>query len=227
MSRATRRYDAVLFDWDDTLCYAEPHRFLHAREVARHFGLDIPLPEIYQAFIRAGDSGFDDWARFCARLPVEFGVDPDQQASFVHAYRIREVYRRFQLFEDVLEGIDGLVARDLRVGLISNNTEVAVHAAALNVTHHFEVVVSPLTYRVAKPHPEIFARALAQMEVEPERAIYVGDSYDNDVVGARAVGMLPVLVDRFAVHDDAVDAEHRVTGFTELLALLDRLLAPE
>ena len=225
MNSSPRRFEAVLFDWDDTLCYAEPHRYLHAREVARHFGRELPLADVYHAFIRAGDSSFDDWGRFWSQLPVEIGVDPDQQASFVHAYRVREAYRRYQLFEDVLELLEDLTGRALRVGIISNNTEVVQIVAQLDMTHRFEIIVSPDTYRVAKPHPEIFVRALAAMGVDPASAIYIGDSYDNDVVGARAAGLTPVLVDRFAVHDDATDAEHRVVAFGELPALLDRLLA--
>jgi HAD superfamily hydrolase (TIGR01549 family) len=221
----TARYQAILFDWDDTLCFAEPHRYLHALEIARSFGMEITLPEIYQGFIRAGDSSGDDWDRFHLRLPAEFGVDPDLQASFSHAYLVRDAYKRYTLYDDVLDAIEHLGRRDLRIGIISNNTEVARHVASLDVTHRFEVIVSPHTYGAFKPDPAIFRETLALMQVEPERVIYVGDSYDNDVVGARLVGMLPVLVDRYDVHPPDVDAEHRVATLQELIELLDRLLS--
>lgn len=224
MIRTPARYEAVLFDWDDTLCYAEPHRYLHAREVAQHFGRDLSLVEIYHAFIRAGDSTYDDWGRFFQSLPVEIGVEPDQQASFTHAYRVREAYRRYTLFDDVMDLLEHLTKRELRVGIISNNTALDPVVEQLNMAHHFEVVVSPHTYQVAKPHPQIFTQTLAVMGVAPQRALYVGDSYDNDVVGARAAGLTPVLVDRFAVHNAATDADYHVGSLAELATLLDRLL---
>jgi HAD superfamily hydrolase (TIGR01549 family) len=224
VSAGGRRFDAVLFDWDDTLCFAEPHRYLHAREVACAFGVELSLAEVYRAFLRAGDSAFQPWQTFVSRLPAELGIDPDQHGSFIHAYRLRDMYKQFQLFDDVLELIDHLHARGLRVGLISNNDEVAHYVHLLDVKHRFEVVVSPETFGVAKPHAAIFHQALALMDVPPERALYVGDSYDNDVVGARAAGLTPVLVDRFAVHGDGLDAEHRVATLAALADALDDLL---
>lgn len=219
-----QRFDAVLFDWDDTLCFAEPHRFRHAQEVARAFGSDLTLAEVYRAFIRAGDSSFDTWHNFVSRLPAELGIDPDLHGSFIHAYRQRDAYKQFQLFDDVLELIDHLHTRGLRVGLISNNDEVAHYVKLLDVGHRFEIIVSPETFGIAKPHAAIFHQALALMDVAPARALYVGDSYDNDIVGARAAGLTPVLVDRFAVHDDALDAYHRLSTLAALTHLLDDLI---
>lgn len=224
MTRRPARFDAVLFDWDDTLCGAEPHRFMFAQEVARHFGVDLPLVEVYRAFIRAGDSSFVPGQSFTQKVAVELGIDPDQRASFVHAYLRRDVYKRFMLFDDVLDMIDMLGARHLRVGVISNNDDVAQYIDMLDVEHRFEVIVSPRTYNIAKPHPEIFRRTLEDMGIKPERTVYVGDSYDNDVVGARAVGMTPVLVDRFGINLDGHDAEHRVENLQALAELLDTLL---
>jgi putative hydrolase of the HAD superfamily len=219
-----RRYEAVLFDWDDTLCFAEPHRYLHAQQVAAAFGLELSLGEVYAAFIRAGDSSPLTWRQFAGRLPEAMGIDPDARGSFLHAYLVRDAYKRFQLYDDVLHVVEHLVRRELRVGLISNNDEVADRVRELDVEHRFEVVVSPITYGISKPDPIIFLKTLEQMGVAPERTIYVGDSYDNDVIGARAAGLTPVLIDRFALHAGQLDAEHRVASLGELAELLDALV---
>jgi FMN phosphatase YigB (HAD superfamily) len=220
----SRRFDAVLFDWDDTLCGAEPHRFAFAQEVARHFGVDMSLVDVYRAFIRAGDSSAVPGQSFIQKVAVELGIDPDLRASFIHAYLRRDVYKRFTLFDDVLDLIDSLGERRLRVGVISNNDDVAHYIDMLDVEHRFEIIVSPRTYNIAKPHPEIFRRTLEDLGVTAERTVYVGDSYDNDVVGARSVGMTPVLVDRFGINLDGHDAEHRVETLAALAELLDTLL---
>jgi putative hydrolase of the HAD superfamily len=219
-----RRFDAVLFDWDDTLCFAEPHRYGHAQEVARAFGHDLSLAEVYAAFLRSGDSAPLTWRQFVGRLPEDLGIHPDERASFVHAYAQRDAYKRFQLYDDVLDLIEHIGRRELRVGLISNNDEVAEYVQLLDVTHRFEVIVSPVTDGIAKPHPEIFRLTLEAMGVPAARTIYVGDSYDNDVLGARAAGLTPVLIDRFALHHDRLDTEHRVAALSDLAELLDRLL---
>lgn len=224
MTRRSRRFDAVLFDWDDTLCGAEPHRFAFAREVARHFGVDLSLTEVYRAFVRAGDSYAFPGPSLMEKVAVELGIDPDRRASFIHAYQQREAYRRFALFDDVLDMIDDLGTRKLRVGVISNNDGVARYIKMMDVEHRFEIVVGPSTYNVEKPHPEIFRRACQDLGVEPRRTVYVGDSYDNDVVGARSAGMTPVLVDRFGINLDGHDAEHRVENLQALAELLDTLL---
>jgi FMN phosphatase YigB (HAD superfamily) len=48
---------------------------------------------------------------------------------------------------------------------------------------------------VEKPDPRIFRIALERAQVEPDDAVYVGDLYSVDVIGARAVGMDAVLLD--------------------------------
>jgi len=62
----------------------------------------------------------------------------------------------------------------------------------------------------AKPHREIFLRGLAAVDASPERAVHVGDDYWADVVGAREIGIRPVLVDRDreAVHLDCPTIAH-------------------
>jgi putative hydrolase of the HAD superfamily len=179
---------------------------------------------VHYAFVRAGDAYVGGWDAFIARLPVELGVAERHHTAFVEAYRARDADKRFRLYDDVLELIEHLGRRALRVGLISNNVDLDYYVDLLEARHHFEVVVSPLTWGVGKPDPEIFRRALAQMGVPAARALYVGDSFDNDVVGARAAGLTPVLLDRFEIQLDGHDAEHRVIHFAALTELLDRLL---
>ena len=48
---------------------------------------------------------------------------------------------------------------------------------------------------VEKPDPRIFLMGLAKAQVEPGEAVYIGDLYSVDVLGARAAGMAAVLLD--------------------------------
>lgn len=220
----SRRFDAVLFDWDDTLCGAEPHRYRYAQEVAVRFGVELSMAEVYRAFVRSRDSSALHAAPSSVSLPEALGIASRDQTAFTEQYLERDTYKRFTLFDDVLTMIEGLGTRGLRAGVISNNDEVAERLTELDVHERFEVIVSPQTFGVGKPAPEIFVQTMALLDLPPERAIYVGDSYDHDVIGARAAGLVPVLIDRFLINLDSHDAEHRVETLHDLAELLDRLV---
>jgi putative hydrolase of the HAD superfamily len=72
---------------------------------------------------------------------------------------------------------------------------------------------------VAKPDPEIFKAALTEAVADPEATVHVGDQPVNDVAAARAVGITPVLIDRYARHPET-DGAHRVEDLLELVELV-------
>jgi putative hydrolase of the HAD superfamily len=95
------------------------------------------------------------------------------------------------------ESLDRLRAAGLRLGVVSNSdgrVEQALRAAGLR--HYFDVVVDSALIGVEKPDPRIFQAALSALGVAPEEALYVGDLYEIDVLGARAAGIEAVLLGR-------------------------------
>jgi putative hydrolase of the HAD superfamily len=70
---------------------------------------------------------------------------------------------------------------------------------------------------VAKPGRAIFERALELAGADPGEAVHVGDSLENDVVGARAAGIRPVLVARDGSLPAGVET---IRSLTELPSLL-------
>lgn len=215
---SAQQWEAVLFDWDDTLCGAEPHRFVYAQQVAAEFGISLNMADVYAAFVRAGDSAAGAWGEFIVRLPQALGVPSQQADAFLERYQRRDTIKTFQLFDDVLDTLAEIRERGMRVGIISNNDEAEDRLHELEVRHLVEVVVSPRTFGVGKPDPRIFTSTLTQMQIAPQRALYVGDSWDNDVVGARAAGLTPVLIDRWEVNA-LTDTPLRVTSLSDLLAV--------
>lgn len=55
---------------------------------------------------------------------------------------------------------------------------------------------------VAKPDPAIFEPVLAGLEAEPDEILYVGDTYQSDVLGATAAGLQVVQLDPYDLHHD-------------------------
>ena len=85
------------------------------------------------------------------------------------------------------------LAGSYSLGLVSNNFGNA--AGWLNeegLGRHFAAVADSAKARVSKPDPEIFLRALEELEVDPRGAVHVGDSFEEDVMGAAACGMRAV-----------------------------------
>jgi putative hydrolase of the HAD superfamily len=93
------------------------------------------------------------------------------------------------------QALSRLQAAGLRLGIVSNSdgrVEEALSAAGLRDL--FDVVIDSRLVGVEKPDPAIFRAALDALGVGPEEALYVGDLYEVDVVGARAAGIEAVLL---------------------------------
>jgi HAD superfamily hydrolase (TIGR01509 family) len=87
-------------------------------------------------------------------------------------------------------------AAGLVVGVISNsngNAHVLLEQAGLSADLDF--VIDSGVVGVEKPDPRIFELALRQAGVAAHEAVYVGDLYSVDVVGSRAAGLHPILLD--------------------------------
>jgi putative hydrolase of the HAD superfamily len=92
--------------------------------------------------------------------------------------------------------------------------------ALQGIDHLFATVAISGVLGVAKPDPGIFQAALAEAGADPAATVHVGDQPANDVVAARAVGITPVLIDRFARYPEPDDA-HRVEDLTGLMTLVN------
>jgi putative hydrolase of the HAD superfamily len=114
--------------------------------------------------------------------------------------------------------LEALRARGVRTGVVSNNDGRArAQVEAVGLAPLLEVVVDSRTAGVRKPDPAIFAAALAALAIRAASCLYVGDSYRDDVVGARAAGLTPVLYDPLGLRPDADVAT--VGRLWEVLAL--------
>jgi HAD superfamily hydrolase (TIGR01509 family) len=84
-----------------------------------------------------------------------------------------------------------------KVGLVSNFTYApAIYASLrkLRINNYFNAIVVSDAVGWRKPHKTIFEHALRVLRVEPEDAVFVGDSPLEDVDGAKAAGLRSVFV---------------------------------
>ena len=136
------------------------------------------------------------WVAFTERIVRGMGGDAGGARECAEELvRSWELHDRFTLYDDALPAIAALREHAIKIGLISNGSrdleEFVVHHA-LDV----DCAIGSRSFGRTKPHPEIFRHALALLDVEPEDAAMVGDSYEDDIEGARALGMKAFLLDR-------------------------------
>jgi HAD superfamily hydrolase (TIGR01509 family) len=123
--------------------------------------------------------------------------------------------------EGIHETMDALRTRGIVVGCVSNSDgRVEERLAGMGIRDHFEFVIDSHVVGVSKPDPRIFEMALEAGGTRAEESVYVGDYYAVDVVGARGVGMRPVLLDPVGAYDD-VDCEI-IEALPEIVELVDR-----
>ena len=218
---------AVLFDVDFTLCRPGPELSVerYARIAARH-GLTLDTSRYDDAreaaalnLKRHPELLHDDtiWHRFTEEIFL--GMGGPQEIASDCATEIEqgwEVSENFELYEDALPVLDELRRADLRLGLVSNG----IRDLREFVAHHrldVDAIVGSRAHGFVKPHPTIFQAALEQLGVDAADTVMVGDSLEEDVEGARALGMRAILVDREERHPDI---EERLTDLYGLPAAL-------
>ena len=89
-------------------------------------------------------------------------------------------------------------ARDagLGTGVISNsNGSIASILGSFGFLPYLDFVLDSFVVGVEKPDPRIFRMALERAHVEARDAVYVGDLYSIDVLGARSAGLSAILLD--------------------------------
>lgn len=218
---------AVLFDVDFTLCRPGPELSAerYARIAARH-GITLDAgtyDDAREAAVlnlkRHPELLHDDsiWHRFTEEIFI--GMGGAEEIASECATEIEEgwtVSENFELFEDVLPVLEELRAAGLRIGVVSNG----IRDLTAFVAHHrldVDAIVDSRTHGRVKPHPTIFQAALDVLGVSAADAVMVGDSLEEDVQGARALGMRAILIDREDRHQDV---EERLTDLYGLPAAL-------
>ena len=98
---------------------------------------------------------------------------------------------------DAIPTLERIKSCGMRLGMISNasdddNTQALIDKARLRP--YFEYVISSARFGMRKPDPGIFRAALAHFGASPEVAVMVGDNYEADIAGARAVGMQGIWI---------------------------------
>jgi putative hydrolase of the HAD superfamily len=204
---------AVLFDVDFTLAKPGPDLGPEGYErLGTRYGLTLDPSRYDEARARAFDvlerhpeleHDEEIWVLFTERIIRGMGGDGERAHecavemtnAWEHAYN-------FELYDDVLPTLAALREHGLKLALVSNTARDLDRFVA----HHRLDVDGALSSRAhgrVKPHESIFRAMLERLNVQPVEAVMVGDTLEDDVQGARALGMRAFLLDREGRHADA------------------------
>jgi putative hydrolase of the HAD superfamily len=224
--------DCVLFDAGDTLLAPAPSFQGRFVAVAAAHGLpleeaavDAAIADAVRAAAWPSDwtdpaTQRDFWVGFYRQVLADLGHAGDGLKVAEALFAAFSDPAGYKLFDDVRPALDALAGRGIKLGVVSNFEPWLEDILALEgVDHLFAAVAISGKLGVAKPDPEIFEAALAEAGAAPEATIHVGDQPVNDVAAARAAGLTPVLIDRFARHPDP-DGAHRVEDLPGLVDLV-------
>ena len=220
---------AVIFDVDFTI--AKPGPDLgpegYVRLGARH-GLELDAAR-YDAARHAAfatlkrhpelDHDQEIWILFTQRIIEGMGGSGGTYAAAAEMTANWEHAHHFELFDDARPTLAALRAHGVKLGLLSNTER----DLGQFVTHHGLDVDAVLTSRLhgkTKPHEAIFRRMLELLEVPAADAVMVGDTIEDDVEGAEAVGMRAILVDREGLYPDAIDRLDDLRALPRALGLV-------
>jgi len=193
---------AVLFDVGNTLLHLDYDRL--ARGVGDALGLTWPSGVVAAggpaAFTAIADAWGSDRARaerFLATLFGAAGVPPTRFPEVLRA--AMALHQERHLWTVVDPAAPAVLARlrdaRLRLGVVSNSDgRVAEALDGAGLGEYFEIVVDSAAVGVEKPDPRIFRPALDHLALPAASAVYVGDRYEVDVVGARRAGLEAVLL---------------------------------
>jgi putative hydrolase of the HAD superfamily len=218
---------AVLFDVDFTIAKPGPDLGPEGyQRMAARYGFDLD-PSRYEEARRAAldtlerhpelEHDEEIWVLFTERIIR--GMGGDSESAYECAAEMTRAWEHahnFDLYEDVLPTLDDLRRRGLKLGLVSNTAR----DLAAFVRHHALEVDAALSSRAhgkVKPHESIFRAVLTELKVEAADAAMVGDSVEDDIEGAEALGIRPFLLDRDGRYPEA---PNRLTDLRELPAAL-------
>ena len=193
---------ALFFDVGNTLLFPNRKRMLRALHERGVFPTEELLQEIerdtkheFDGLMEshlAVDHGF--WHIFYTRLLAELDIADEKVRDDLVA-RTRISANWCDIRPGTREALLSL-GRKYRMGVISNaDGKIADVLANCRIADCFETITDSGIVGKEKPHPEIFEAALKSLGVSASEALYIGDVYSVDYVGATSVGMRAVLFD--------------------------------
>lgn len=209
---------AVLFDLDGTL--------LNRDESVKKFIDDqydrlnkwvghIPKDEYMTRFIELDQRGYVWKDKVYQQLIKEFNIPQISWRELLQDY-VSNFKFHCVPFDNLIPMLEDLKKENFKLGMITNGYGQFQmdNIKALGIENYFDVILVSEWEGIKKPDPQIFKKALEQLDVLPNESIFVGDHPENDVGAAQKNGMKAIW--KRDIQWDTVNAEFIIDDLKEL-----------
>jgi putative hydrolase of the HAD superfamily len=214
---------AVFFDLYQTLIHYQPSQEELEAAALKNLGIEITAAALRHPILTANEYIYNQIAKkplsqrsreevmalyseYQRVVLKEAGIEGDEKVVMRLLGMMQQAKMDLVLFDDVMPALDDLKKRNLLMGLISNiEQDMTATLDKLGLSSKLDIIVTSQDAGFAKPKPEIFKYALDKAGVQPDDAVYIGDQYQVDIIGAKGAGMQGVLIDRDNYYKEKLD----------------------
>jgi putative hydrolase of the HAD superfamily len=132
---------------------------------------------------------------FTAVGAIEQFTDFDGFFQYLYAYFTTPA--AWEIYPDVIPALTAWQRSNVQLGVLSNfDSRLHTVLAGLDLAQFFSTVTISTEVSAAKPQPDIFAAALRKYECAPKSAWHIGDSLEEDYLGADNAGLTAIWLNR-------------------------------
>ncbi len=189
LKRIVNSYDIVV-NWENYDIYDIAVKDLFVETPASNSVLDSLLDSVMTTMNRECD--------FIRKLGIQDHVEQIAWELLQSGHPLFSVTDA-KLYDDVIPTLQHLRETNFKLAIVSNwDTPLFPLLERLGIVHYFDTITASHDERVrsAKPDPHIFEYTLKKVGVTAEETVHVGDAFDADILGAKRVGIRPILLDR-------------------------------
>ena len=229
---------AIFFDMYNTLVCYDPPREESQAEALRKFGFEFKPHQLTAPIIAADEYFYEEnaklalakrsdeekkklWGQYEAVFLKEVGITPTKELITGLLMEMKNFKSEMTLYDDVIPTLTKIKNMGLITGLVSNaDRDITAMLERLQLDALLDVIVTSQEVGFTKPHREIFEAAITRAAIKAEEAIFIGDQYKIDVMGAINAGMSAVLLDRSDYYENNGIKEPRITSLGQLIELI-------
>ena len=207
---------AIFFDFYETLCFHRHSLEENLARIAERYGVEVnwercetamerlfantsaPAPTTDYSLLESSITVIMQECEFIREVGIENHVEQIAWELLQFGHYLFAA-NSATLYDDVVPTLQRFRDEGFKLAIVSNwDTPLDPLTERLGIAGYFDAIVASHDARVRseKPDPHIFNYALAAVGVSAEEAVHVGDTYEADIIGARDVGIRPILLDR-------------------------------
>ncbi len=145
----------------------------------------------------------------------------DHLAAHLYALYLKHRFEDIQFFDDVLPVLNALRGHYI-MGVLSNGN---TYPERCGLAGYFQFVVLAQDYGIQKPDPRLFEIAIKCADCTKRQFLHIGDSFQNDIIGAKRAGVRSVWLNRQREDNETgQQPDFEISSLRELTEILENFV---